>query len=70
MNPPDATSLPIIDLSRLQDGPQARAQLAKQLDAACSEFGFFYLVGHGVSHRHVDSLMSEARRFFAGSVAD
>lgn len=65
-----AASLPIIDLSPLQNGPNARAQLAAQLDAACSEFGFFYLVGHGISRQHIDSLMSSARQFFAGPMED
>jgi len=65
-----ATSLPIIDLSRLRDGPNARTRVAAELDAACSEFGFFYLVGHGVSHHRIDSLMSLARRFFAQPTED
>jgi isopenicillin N synthase-like dioxygenase len=62
------TSLPIIDWSQLHDGPDARARLAAQLDSACSEFGFFYLVGHPVPHASIDSLISLAREFFAGPV--
>jgi polar amino acid transport system ATP-binding protein len=57
--------LPIIDLSLLRQGDVAREQLAAQLDFACREFGFFYLVGHGIDTARVDSLMSLSRQFFA-----
>jgi isopenicillin N synthase-like dioxygenase len=68
MTQADTTSLPIIDWSRLHDGPNARARLAAQLDSACSEFGFFYLVGHQVPHARIESLISLAREFFASPV--
>lgn len=61
-------SLPIIDLSPLREGQRERAQLARQLDLACKRFGFFYLVGHGISEERVASLMTSARQFFAAPV--
>ena len=43
-----SSSLPVIDLSIAKRGGEARSEVARQLDLACSEFGFFYLVGHDV----------------------
>ena len=65
MLPRMSTALPVIDLGLARQGPTARTALARQLDLACSEFGFFYLVGHGVSARLSDELSALAREFFA-----
>lgn len=65
-----APTLPIIDLSLLNQGPRGRAQLAEQLDSACKHFGFFYLVGHGVAEQGISSLMSVARQFFAAPLEE
>ncbi|HEY0682193.1 MAG TPA: 2-oxoglutarate and iron-dependent oxygenase domain-containing protein [Steroidobacter sp.] len=65
-----APTLPIIDLSLLHQGARDRARVAEQLDSACKQFGFFYLVGHGVTEQSVRSLMSLARQFFATPVED
>ncbi|MFC4313457.1 isopenicillin N synthase family dioxygenase [Steroidobacter flavus] len=56
--------LPVVDLSSMHDGAAARLELARELDAACRQFGFFYLVGHGVQTRQVQALMASARAFF------
>ena len=53
-----STSLPVIDLSVAKRGGEARAEVARQLDLACSEFGFFYLVGHDVPARLTDGLLA------------
>ena len=63
-------SLPIIDLRLARNGSQARLALARQLDLACSEFGFFYLVGHEVATPLGDRLLRLAREFFARDEAD
>jgi isopenicillin N synthase-like dioxygenase len=65
-----STSLPVIDLSLAQRGTQARAALARQLDLACSEFGFFYLVGHPIGPQLTGGLPTLAREFFARDEAD
>lgn len=51
-------ALPLVALDRDRDPGQA-------LDRACREFGFFYVTGHGVDPRLVDSLTQRARAFFA-----
>ena len=65
-----STSLPVIDLSIAQRGGEARSEVARQLDLACSEFGFFYLVGHDVPARLTDGLLALAREFFAREPAE
>jgi isopenicillin N synthase-like dioxygenase len=65
-----AAQLPTIDLSWNDGGHAARTALAVQLDQACRQFGFFYLVGHGVERERIASLMQLARTFFARSTAE
>jgi isopenicillin N synthase-like dioxygenase len=62
----DRPQPPIIDLALLLDehGPW-RAHVTQQLDWACTEFGFFYIVGHGVDERLIERLIALSRRFFA-----
>jgi isopenicillin N synthase-like dioxygenase len=61
----DKPRLPIIDLSLFELGDPWRDHLAAQLDWAASEFGCFYVVGHGVDQELVDSALAVSRRFFA-----
>jgi isopenicillin N synthase-like dioxygenase len=65
-----SASLPVIDLRLAQRGAEARSAVARQLDHACSEFGFFYLVGHDVDSGLTDGLLSLAREFFARDPAE
>jgi isopenicillin N synthase-like dioxygenase len=59
------THLPVIDLALAQESDAGRQQVAEQLDQACREFGFFYLIGHGVDVGASTTLMRLAREFFA-----
>lgn len=61
--------LPVLDVGPLVGGdgadPGTRARLARAIDAACADVGFFTIVGHGVDRslrRRLDRL---ARAFFA-----
>ena len=65
-----SSSLPVIDLGVATRGAEARSAVARQLDLACSEFGFFYLVGHGVGAGLTEGLLSLARDFFARDPAE
>lgn len=61
------SGLPIIDMSALFD-PAAtarRAAVAVKIRRACEAYGFFYLVGHGVSRDTFEALEAVSRRFFA-----
>ena len=58
------TSLPILDLSRLDAGADEAAAFLADLREVTHEVGFFYLVGHGVEPRVIDELLTASRRFF------
>jgi isopenicillin N synthase-like dioxygenase len=58
------TSLPVLDLSRLDAGPAEADAFREELRRVTHEVGFFYLVGHGVDQGLIDELLSVSRRFF------
>ena len=51
--------VPVIDLS----GPHGR--LVAEIDAACRDWGFFQIIGHGISSEQIASLLDVTRSFFA-----
>jgi isopenicillin N synthase-like dioxygenase len=57
-------TLPILDLSRLDAGESEAAAFRSELRQATHEFGFFYLVGHGVPAELQESVIRTARAFF------
>jgi isopenicillin N synthase-like dioxygenase len=56
--------LPVIDMSGLRAGTGLDAA-ALAIDAACRDTGFFYVIGHGVSHELQHRVEELAREFFA-----
>ncbi len=59
-------SLPIIDIAPLyQNDPVARQAVARQIDAACREWGFYYIKGHPISPSRIAELKAAAEDFFA-----
>lgn len=63
-------NLPILDLSQLDDGPDAAAAFREALRAATHEVGFFYLTGTGISPDLEARLHRAALDFFALPDAD
>ncbi len=61
---PTTPRLPIIDLSLFDVGGPWRDHVAAQVDWAASEFGFFYVIGHGIEPGVIDSLHTLSRTFF------
>ncbi|AZI58374.1 isopenicillin N synthase family oxygenase [Nakamurella antarctica] len=57
--------LPILDMSLLDAGTAAADEFRSNLRQATHEFGFFYLIGHGINEETVDEVISTARAFFA-----
>ena len=57
--------LPVIDVSTL-DGTSDRSlrQVARQVENACRDSGFFYVTGHGVPPALLDRLDAASRAFF------
>jgi isopenicillin N synthase-like dioxygenase len=56
--------LPVIDISELSSGAGA-ARVAAEIDAACRDVGFFYVIGHGIPPDLTASVDGTAREFFA-----
>ncbi|WP_295783013.1 2-oxoglutarate and iron-dependent oxygenase domain-containing protein [uncultured Microbacterium sp.] len=63
-------TLPILDLSLLDQGPDAAARFRDDLRAATHDVGFFYLTGTGVSAELESRLLQAAKDFFALPDAD
>ena len=57
-------NLPVLDLSLLDQGPEAAARFRNELAAATHDVGFFYLVGTGVTPELEARLHRAARAFF------
>ena len=68
-------NVPVIDVSALSEAPwpmqspdaptAAVADVARQIDSACREVGFFTIVGHGIDPGLLTGLEERCRRFFA-----
>lgn len=59
------TTIPRLDLTRLDEGEAAAAEFREELRAATHEVGFFHLVGHGIPDDVTTAAFAEAARFFA-----
>jgi isopenicillin N synthase-like dioxygenase len=59
--------IPVIDLAPALGGASAAARLevARAIDRACVDTGFFTITGHGVPSAVIDTLRTEAHAFFA-----
>jgi isopenicillin N synthase-like dioxygenase len=57
--------IPVLDISCLDAGAPRHASFLADLGAAARDFGFFYLVGHGLNPSAAGQLAALARRFFA-----
>ncbi|MEO5832416.1 MAG: 2-oxoglutarate and iron-dependent oxygenase domain-containing protein [Nakamurella sp.] len=57
-------TLPVLDLSRLDAGDVEAAAFRDELREITHEFGFFYLVGHGIDPALTAELLSTAAAFF------
>jgi len=56
--------LPIVNISALVSGSEERHRVAMELREACREFGFFYIVEHGVDEVLQQRLERVSRIFF------
>lgn len=61
-----SVDIPIIDVTGLRTGdPGDRERVAGDIRAACTETGFFTVIGHGVPADLLDRTRDAAERFFA-----
>jgi isopenicillin N synthase-like dioxygenase len=63
-------SIPLIDIESLVEGGNETALIARRIRSACREYGFFYIVGHGVDEDLSRNLDRLAREFFARPLED
>ncbi|MBE9256689.1 isopenicillin N synthase family oxygenase [Dolichospermum sp. LEGE 00246] len=56
--------VPIIDISALISGDEQQQIVALQINQACQEYGFFYIIGHGVDEDLQLRLEQLSREFF------
>ncbi len=61
---PNAQTLPIIDVSQLLIGADARGP-AQEIGEACGSLGFFYVTGHAIGADTLNELDAASRKFFA-----
>ena len=57
--------IPVIDVSALVSGKEGRDEVAGRIGQACRDWGFFYIVGHGVDEQLQRRLEEVSRQFFA-----
>jgi isopenicillin N synthase-like dioxygenase len=57
--------IPIIDISALTSGRENRENVAASIGQACRDYGFFYVVGHGVDEHLQRRLEELSQKFFA-----
>ncbi|RWC30609.1 isopenicillin N synthase family oxygenase [Mesorhizobium sp.] len=62
--------VPVLDLSRLEQGASEYRTFLLDLRTAARDVGFFYLSGHGISATEIDDVLDASRRFFALPEAD
>jgi isopenicillin N synthase-like dioxygenase len=61
--------VPIIDVEPLVRRAPERSRVAREIDIACRECGFFYVVGHGIDESLCRELEVLSRQFFVQSEA-
>lgn len=61
----DLKNVPVIDISGWQTGsPEERADLAQSVDAACKEWGFLLVGGHGIDPALIERMFEVSYEFF------
>ena len=60
-----ATHLPLVDVAPLVNGHGDVEGVAREIDRACRDIGFFRITGHGVDPDLLGRIDAAARQFFA-----
>jgi isopenicillin N synthase-like dioxygenase len=59
-------TIPTIDLAPLRNGSEAEQhEVARKIDAACTDIGFFLVAGHGIPQQLVEAARQRTIAFFA-----
>ncbi|SFU01290.1 isopenicillin N synthase family oxygenase [Mesorhizobium sp. YR577] len=62
--------VPVLDLSRLEQGHSESRTFLADLRSAARDVGFFYLSGHGITEDEIADVLAASRQFFALPEAD
>jgi isopenicillin N synthase-like dioxygenase len=65
--PEQKLNIPIVDISSLvspNSSPEAVKETNEAIGKACREWGFFYIVGHGVKASFIEKVQALSREFF------
>ncbi|KAM5352696.1 hypothetical protein ACJ41O_005418 [Fusarium nematophilum] len=65
----DESEVPTIDLSNVRGSDEQRQALAKIVQEAAENTGFFYIKNHGIPQAHIDAAFKQARTFFSQPAA-
>ena len=65
MSQANQLQIPVIDIGALVSGKEDRDDVAGRIGQACRDWGFFYIVGHGVDEHLQRRLEEVSRQFFA-----
>lgn len=60
----NSCDIPVIDISRTGGDPREVSAVARQLDRACRDIGFFFVTGHGTAPELIQDAHTELVRFF------
>src|SRR5262245_28421038 len=60
--------LPVVNIRTLLSATEDHTAVAAQLGAACREYGFFYITGHGIDAQVQERLEKVSRDFFASDL--
>jgi hypothetical protein len=66
----DYSPLAIIDISTFDRSPEDRVLLARQLDDAVHNVGFWIVIGHGISDDEVNRQLAIGQAFFKSPLDD
>jgi isopenicillin N synthase-like dioxygenase len=69
MAPNHTPKIPVIDVSPLVAGTEEKHGVAAQIGDACRSYGFFYIIGHGVSEELQERLERISADFFRQDLA-
>ncbi|MFQ5546635.1 MAG: 2-oxoglutarate and iron-dependent oxygenase domain-containing protein, partial [Acidiferrobacterales bacterium] len=59
-------NVPVIDIAPLIGGDSEQSQASvEEIRAACCEWGFFQVLGHGIPDRLIDRVWQQTQAFFA-----
>lgn len=66
-HPPDVERIPVIDIAALvgDSGSAEAAEAVDRIAAACSSWGFFQVVNHGIDQAQVEEALRQTRALFA-----